>query len=394
MSLITVPVHWATLVNVLNESRPVAMSAASLVGALRQLASRSPPVLAPKDFALLGALAQISLVRSKADEARRAGILEAIIAFGAIFPVEAVAGLCTFLQEREHADAFCAQGGASVLLVAFERACQGTSCTVPSRLGAIVPTLVHCASSSAALQTEGAVVRVIAACAGLISIRDSRQPLADVAACAVSNFAASIMSPQRLSALGLPAIALRLLKRSAVPGEATRDSVCDALKSMMLCVAGMSVAALSEMVASGLIEAAMAAWFASPSDMLVVVMASRVIDTTLTHACDFEGMERVRQAALAAGLFRESAALLRCAPTAMLGTPMGLFADCIRNSDATKDAALVTGTAEAILRCLERALSSRPRHAPLVKIPMSDATSQNSHAIAEYECIFSAVQVS
>ena len=103
------------------------MSAASLVGALRQLTSRAPPLLAPKDFALLGALAQISLVRSKADEARRAGMLEAMIAFGAIFPVDAVAGLCTFLQEREYADAFCAQGGASVLLAAFERACQDTS---------------------------------------------------------------------------------------------------------------------------------------------------------------------------------------------------------------------------------------------------------------------------
>ena len=209
----------------------------------------------------------------------------------------------------------------------------------------------------------------------------------------MSNLAASAISPQHLSALGLPAIAMRLLKRSAVPGEAMRDSVCNALKSLMLCAEVMSVAALTEMVGAGLVEAAMAAWLASPSDMLVVVMASSLIDTTLTHASDFEGMERVRQAAMAAGLFRESAVLLRRAPTAMLGTPMSLFADCIRNSNATKDAALAAGTAEAILRCLERALSSRSQRAPLVKIPMSDATSQNSHVIAEYDCIFNAVQV-
>lgn len=359
----------------------------SLISALKQLAAKPPAALGPNEFALLEKLAQISLVRSKADEARRAGMLEAFVAFGKVFPVDAVGGLCAFIAEPGPATAFCTiDGGAEVLLVAFERACQPS--TSLATLHAIAQTLLNCTNCSHMLCSEGTVARMVAAVEGLnkLSVRDTRQPLADLAVCTASNRAvnASGISPNRLSALGVPGIALRLLNQPTTVslGPGSPSSASSAMQALTLCVESMPAAALSRLIAAGLIPAAMAAWLASPSDKHVVIMGSTLIGMALQGVRGSATMEPARLGAMESGLIRESVKLLRRAPADVVGGPLGTIGECMRDSDAAKDAALAAGTAEAVLQCLNQAMSSRPRRAP----PLNATT-------PEYEAIFNAVQV-
>ena len=89
-----------------------------------------------------------------------------------------------------------------------------THCSLAA-FGNIETTLSGCASRAAGLLTESAVARIFAACHRLHarSPHDPRQLLADVAVCSLSHDVRckAALSPEFLSALGLPSIALRQL---------------------------------------------------------------------------------------------------------------------------------------------------------------------------------------